>query len=134
MMNNFHFIDEYIPESNEVDIELLKQSPHLRKKRYVDALFFGEIIDSKRHGIGVMKYKSGRIYEGTWESDLRHGRGFEKYQNGNIYLGAFDKGKAHGQGHYTWKATGEVYDGEWVRGVRHGYGVWKNLKGDSYIG
>jgi hypothetical protein len=111
MMNNFHFIDEYIPESNEVDIELLKQSPHLRKKRYVDALFFGEIIDSKRHG-----------------------RGFEKYQNGNIYLGAFDKGKAHGQGHYTWKATGEVYDGEWVRGVRHGYGVWKNLKGDSYIG
>ncbi len=48
MMINYNFIDEYVPESNEVDIEMLKQSPLLRKKRYVDALFFGEVVESKR--------------------------------------------------------------------------------------
>lgn len=32
-----------------------------------------------RFGKGVMKYKSGRIYEGEWMGDLRHGQGYEKY-------------------------------------------------------
>lgn len=94
--NNLNFIDEYVPESSEVDIEQIKHSQLLRKKRYVDALFFGEIEETKRQGKGVMKYKSGRIYEGEWISDLRHGRGYERYQNGNVYLGQFEKGKAHG--------------------------------------
>jgi hypothetical protein len=37
--------------------------------------------------MGIMKYKSGRLFEGTWQNDLRHGRGYEKYENGNFYLG-----------------------------------------------
>lgn len=36
-----------------------------------------------------MKYKSGRVYEGDWLTDLRDGRGYERYQNGNVYLGDF---------------------------------------------
>lgn len=95
-MANFNFIDEYVAESNEVDIEYIKQSALLRKRRYVDALFFGEIVDKKRHGKGVMKYKSGRVYEGDWKEDIRHGRGYERYENGNIYIGQFENGKAHG--------------------------------------
>jgi hypothetical protein len=84
---NFNFIDEYLAESNEVDLEELKVSPHFKKKRYVDALYFGELVDSKRHGKGIMKYKSGRVYEGEWFNDLRHSRGYERYPNGNVYIG-----------------------------------------------
>lgn len=92
-------------------MDVLRQSQIFKKKRYVDALFFGEIIESKRQGKGVMRYKTGRIYEGDWINDLRDGKGFERYANGNIYKGDFETGKAHGQGHYTWQHTGEIYDG-----------------------
>ncbi len=57
-----------------------------------------------------MLYANGRIYEGTWESDIRNGDGYEMYQNENFYLGKFKNGKAHGMGVYTWK-NGEAYDG-----------------------
>ncbi len=78
-MMNFNYIDEYMPESNEIDLELVKTSQSFKKRRYVDALFFGELIESRRHGKGVMKYKSGRVFEGEWIKDLRHGRGYERY-------------------------------------------------------
>jgi hypothetical protein len=99
-MSNFstaiNFFDDYVPEFNEIDIDMIRNSQSFRKKRYIDAMYFGEISDNKRSGQGIMKYKSGRLYEGNWELDIRSGRGYEKYQNGNLYLGAFDKGKAHG--------------------------------------
>lgn len=79
MIVNFNFINEYVPESNLLDLEEIKASQNFRKKRYVDALYFGELAESKRNGKGVMKYKSGRVFEGDWQNDLRHGRGFEKY-------------------------------------------------------
>jgi len=104
-------LEEYVPESKEVDIDCLKQSQNFRKKRYVDAIYFGEVLELKRNGKGVMKYKTGRVYEGDWLSDLRHGHGYERYANGNIYFGDFDTGKAHGHGHYTWHYSGEIYDG-----------------------
>lgn len=68
-----------MPECNLIDLEDLKSSPNFKKKRYVDALYFGELLDGKRHGKGVMKYKSGRVYEGDWINDLRHGTGYERY-------------------------------------------------------
>lgn len=100
-----------MPESGFIDIEVMKQSPTFRKKRYIDAVYFGETLELKRHGKGVMKYKSGRVYEGEWQNDVRHGKGYEKYQNGNVYLGDFENGKAHGKGHYTWQSLQQVYDG-----------------------
>jgi hypothetical protein len=35
-------LDEYVPESKEIDIEELKKSKHFIIKKYPDALFFGE--------------------------------------------------------------------------------------------
>jgi len=84
---NYNFLDDYVAESGELDVESLRASPALKKRRYVDALFFGEMAEGKRQGKGVMKYKSGRLYEGDWLKDLRHGRGYEKYENGNVYIG-----------------------------------------------
>jgi hypothetical protein len=61
-------------------------------RKYNDAIYYGEIKEWMRNGEGIMKYKSGRVYEGTWRHDLREGRGFEWYSNSNTYQGFFSKG------------------------------------------
>lgn len=93
---SYNFLEEYKPESEMIALDDIRQSLIYKRKRYVDAMFFGELLELKRHGQGVMLYKTGRVYEGEWLNDLRHGKGYEKYHNGNIYLGMFDTGKAHG--------------------------------------
>jgi hypothetical protein len=89
-MVNFNFLEEYATESQEIDVEQLKKGTNLKKKRYIDAIFYGEVIERKRQGKGIMKYKSGRVYEGDWSNDVRHGHGYERYQNGNVYTGQFE--------------------------------------------
>lgn len=77
-----------------------------------------------RHGLGVMIYQSGRIYEGFWFKDKRHGKGYEKYKNGDIFLGEFKDGKPEGKGRRLWIEKGETYEGEWSDGLMHGIGKW----------
>lgn len=87
-------------------------------KLYKHSLYKGCLKDWKnREGLGVLMYKSGRLYEGEWLADKRNGRGYERFSNGSIYLGTFKNNKAHGKGVYTW-ANGEIYDGEWERGLK----------------
>ncbi|CDW89395.1 UNKNOWN [Stylonychia lemnae] len=131
-------LEEYQPESAEIDLEELKQSNDFYIKKYPDAVYFGECVKSSkgkliRQGKGIMKYQNSRVYEGEWLNDQRHGRGFEHYPNGNIYQGEFENGKAHGQGHYSWVQSGEVYDGQWQKGIRHGKGVWKRQNKNSSV-
>ena len=95
-------IEDYLPESHEIDWNELKESCKFRKKRYNNAVYFGETEGTLRSGKGVMKYKNGRIYEGDWLKDGRNGDGYERYVNGNIYHGLFENGKAHGKGIYKW--------------------------------
>ena len=64
--------------------------------RLDQSMYIGQMKNGKRHGVGVMKYRSGRMYEGEWKDDLREGIGFEKFENGNIYKGDFAFGKAQG--------------------------------------
>ena len=37
-------IHEYVPESQEIDFEEVKKSPNFKHKKYLDALYFGELI------------------------------------------------------------------------------------------
>jgi hypothetical protein len=53
--------------------------------------YFGD--KKLRHGLGVMMYASGRVYEGFWVKDKRHERGLEKFKNGDIYIGDFVNGR-----------------------------------------
>ena len=93
-----------------------------------DAVYRGEVgcFDGKklRHGLGVMMYASGRLYEGLWLKDKRNGKGYEKFKNGDVYVGEFYKGRAQGKGKRIWAETGEIYEGEWYQGMRHGIGSW----------
>ena len=68
--------------------------------------------------MGLMRYKSGRFYEGHWYNDMREGKGFERYANGHTYEGYYHKGKPHGYGVYSWGNNCERYEGEWYMGAK----------------
>ncbi len=104
--------DEHVMESSVFDYERqCRYSENFGFKRYLKALYKGEIVEAKRNGLGVMIYEQGtRLYEGQWRGDQRNGHGYERYKNDNTYLGDFQNNKPEGKGVYTWK-NGEVYDG-----------------------
>jgi len=126
-------IEKYQPRNKELSIPLLKSQGKLKVKRYKQCIYFGEIINAKRHGKGVMLYTDGRTYEGEWENDLKHGVGVEVLANSNRYEGEFLNGKPEGSGAFYW-ANGEFYEGDWKNGLKHGSGMWKGTKGESYTG
>ncbi|CAI2363428.1 unnamed protein product [Moneuplotes crassus] len=104
---------------------------------YENADYYGQVLATSetptRSGKGVLKYHSGRVYQGYWANDQREGEGYEKFENGNIYKGNFQEGRAHGKGVYTW-VSGECYEGEWVKGHKHGKGIWKGHDGEYFMG
>ena len=48
--------------SNKIDLPALHRSPHLRLKKYKEAVYYGEFVDNKREGVGIMVYNSGQTY------------------------------------------------------------------------
>ena len=48
-------------------------------------MYYGDFLNSKRHGKGVMVYHNGRVYEGAWENDFKHGKGYERFINNSKY-------------------------------------------------
>ena len=79
---------QYKMKSDLFKFDELKQDPNFQVLRLGDAIYMGMMINNKRNGKGIMKYKN-RLYEGYWEEDLRHGEGFEVYKNNNYYIGSF---------------------------------------------
>ena len=124
---------EYEPKSDAVDVEALHNSENTKVKKFKESVFYGEMINGRRHGQGIMLYNNGRLYEGQWECDYKQGMGYEKFPNCSVYQGYYVNGKPEGVGKYTW-ANGEFYEGEWVNGLKHGSGMWQGAKGDSYVG
>lgn len=61
---------------------------------FTNSDYYGQVHTNEddkviRQGKGVMKYHTGRVYEGTWHNDTREGEGYEKFENGNVYKGKF---------------------------------------------
>ncbi|EAR94970.2 MORN motif protein (macronuclear) [Tetrahymena thermophila SB210] len=130
----YYFENIYVPHNIEVfNAKQLMTDPFLKLKKYKQSIYFGQYMNQKRHGKGLMIYNNGRLYEGLWENDLKHGKGFEKFPNCSVYEGQYVNGKPEGIGTYTY-FNGEVYDGQWVNGMKHGSGIWRGTKNDSYIG
>ena len=56
---------------NGLKIETLK-----RKITYLTGdIYEGEILNDKRNGYGIMKYKNGGVYDGNWLDDKKSGQG-----------------------------------------------------------
>ena len=110
--------EDYDMESAIFEFLQVREAENFGLKAYKDSCYKGELLNGKRHGLGVCIYKTQRLYEGQWLNDNRNGRGMERYSNGNKYEGEFKNNKPHGKGVYTW-LNGEVYEGPW----------WFNKKG-----
>jgi len=126
-------IFEYSSFSENFPLEVVKNSNKLGMKKYNNAIYFGEMLNNQRHGLGVMRYIDGRLYEGTWRNDIRFGIGFEKWPNLNYYEGEFSEGKPNGFGKFHWN-SGEIYEGNWYKGFKHGDGIWSGSGDDNYTG
>ena len=57
-----HFRREYKLLGNCLDLQALNKSDKLRLKKYKEAVYYGEIVNSKRHGFGIMVYDNTRVY------------------------------------------------------------------------
>ena len=66
-----YFTEDLLLENNLqlLDLRTLKDSEFFTILKFSDAHYLGEIQNGLRHGKGIMKYKSGRLYEGHWHID-----------------------------------------------------------------
>lgn len=70
--------------------------------------------NGEKHGYGVYKWPSGRMYKGQWSDNMMHGDGTEVWPSGSKYRGQYQSNQRHGQGVFTW-ADGRVYTGRQCR-------------------
>eukprot|EP00980_Cylindrotheca_fusiformis_P012833 scaffold3169_cov107-Cylindrotheca_fusiformis.AAC.3 len=106
----------------------------------------GGFFDNHKHGLGIVKYPDGRVYDtsfqlgkmsgkghiswpdgskywGHWNGDgIPHGRGKQEFSDGRVYDGEFEKGVVQGHGRMTWP-DGSWHLGEWMDGVPNGLGM-----------
>jgi len=97
------------------------------------AKYYGEIVDFKRQGRGIMTYPDGDLYDGFFRAGVKEGQGTQKWLDGSFYQGPFKEGKRHGKGVHQWP-TGEVYEGEFVDDKRSGTGSYTWPTGDKFQG
>ena len=94
--------------------------------------FEGKFIDGE-YIEGRYVFKSGSIYDGSFNNEKLDGIGDYKFKNGDIYIGRFSMGLKNGEGVYTWK-NGDRYDGFWEKDKKNGSGTFIYKNGQSRIG
>lgn len=85
------------------------------------------------NGKGVWRY-SDMTYQGRFKNDNWHGKGLLRYKNGDFYSGSFEGGYRSGKGHYKSVTDGWEYNGEWSYDQMEGKGTYRNNKGGRYKG
>ena len=89
----------------------------------------GDVVQGKKEGKGILKFKDGTVYEGEFKDDDFNGNGILKYNNGRKYEGNFKEGKMDGNGKFIWE-DGKTYIGSYVNDKKHGQGklIYNNDK------
>ena len=107
---------------------------HRTKNETPDILYYqGGFLDNRKHGLGVIRYSDGRVYDGTFQLD-QMGKGKMTYVDGSIYWGYWsEEGERHGRGKLTYSDS-SVYDGEFENGSTHGHGKLTLANGQWYLG
>ena len=103
------------------------------------SVYFGEILDSFRHGFGTMIFPvtDERLnYTGQFWMDKISGNGSMVWKNGDRYQGEWLNGLKHGQGTLEYSDDNELlsYSGSWKEDHAQGLGtlIWRN--GENYTG
>ena len=81
----------------------------------------GDVVQGKKEGKGILKFRDGTIYDGEFKDDVFHGNGILKYNNGRKYEGNFKEGKMDGSGKFIWE-DGKTYVGSYVNDKKEGQG------------
>lgn len=97
------------------------------------ARYYGEFVDFKRDGKGIMTYPDGDLYEGEFNAGVKEGVGTQKWLDGSLYTGPFVNGRRQGRGVHQWQ-NGESYEGDYVEDLRCGEGTYTWPSGDSFTG
>lgn len=74
--------------------------------------------------VKTYQYKSGAVYEGTFDGNLRSGRGHWSHPSGETYEGQYANNKFEGLGVYVFNNTGKRYLGNWHGGQMNGMGIY----------
>ena len=80
-----------------------------------EAYYFGEMLDNKMHGKGILFDKNSNIiYDGYFVNNYYEGDGKFVYESGVYYIGQFLKGERHGKGILYYKNGNIKYEGDFV--------------------
>lgn len=66
MQNLLQYFQNYSCNNKSIDLAKLHASGSLKLKKYKESVYYGEYVNGKRHGKGIMVYNNGRVYEGDW--------------------------------------------------------------------
>ena len=60
-----------------MNVRELRRSTNFTVKKYPASVYMGEENkeNNKREGRGIMVYRNGRVFEGSWLNDMREGKG-----------------------------------------------------------
>lgn len=97
---------------------------------YIDSsLYEGDMVNGKKEGKGILKFKDGTVYEGEFMNDKYEGKGKLKFKNGCCYEGNFSNNYINGKGKYIY-LDGKEYNGDFHMGLKHGFGrlSWNDNK------
>ena len=92
-----------------------------------DFEFKGRFLNDEREGHGVLKWSSGKVYDGDFTRGLPHGDGVMLFEGDSLlqsYEGSFVKGRREGSGLLKFK-NGDIFEGEFEEDLPKGKGTLK---------
>ena len=132
--NKFNILS-LIPMEYESEIDELKKE---RSRSTFEKRYIGEFKHDFKHGLGIMKFSNGDIYEGEFRNDKRNGIG--KYiflTTGHdclLYIGEFSNDTMSGEGKMIFK-NGSIFDGKFKNNkMPDEDAIFKYANGDIYHG
>lgn len=96
-------------------------------------VYEGSFVDDQLSGQGVLKSANGDRYDGNWQNNLENGEGTMEYANGNRYKGEWRNGKRHGRGEFYYM-SGNIFKGEYADGFANGKGMFLYKDGSRFTG
>ena len=102
--------NEEVHEVPSVNLDQPIETLNLVEGTYIGQTLEQEADNKVPHGLGLLYFKGGSVYEGQFVEGKRTGLGKLAYANKNVYLGEFLNNKKDGLGTFTW-SKGEKYSG-----------------------
>mmetsp|Transcript_5160 Transcript_5160/g.6001 ORF Transcript_5160/g.6001 Transcript_5160/m.6001 type:complete len:246 (+) Transcript_5160:72-809(+) len=95
--------------------------------------YTGSFWNGLPEGEGTLTFSDGSEYVGSWKDNKMHGKGTRRFPNGNVYTGSYQEGKRSGDGR-CYYANGDMYTGEWGNDQMNGFGRYYYSNGQCFEG